>query len=118
MHNFERLEVWIASIELSDEVHQLTRTFPKHELYGMTSQIRRCSVSIPSNIAEGAGRKSNSEFLQFLSIANGSAYELFTQLILAFKAEYINEEKKNDLINKLRSIMKMLFRLIQKFSEE
>ncbi len=118
MHNFERLEVWIASIELSDEIHQLTRTFPKHELYGMTSQIRRCSVSIPSNIAEGAGRKSKKELLQFLSIANGSAYELFTQIILSFKAEYIDEEKKNDLINKLRSIMKMLFRLIQRFSSE
>lgn len=117
MHNFQRLEVWNASIELSDEVHQITKTFPKYELYGITSQIRRSSVSIPSNIAEGAGRKSNKEFLQFLSIANGSAYELFTQLILAFKAEYLDEENKNKLINKLNSIIRMLYKLIQKFSE-
>lgn len=76
MHNFQKLDVWKVSMELSTEIHEITKDFPKQEIYGMTSQMRRASVSIPSNIAEGSGRKGNKELIQFLSIANGSAFEL------------------------------------------
>ncbi len=117
MHHFQKLEVWGMSMTLSYEIHEATKKFPKNELYGITSQMRRASVSIPSSIAEGSGRKSEKEFLECLYMANGSAYELYTQIILAFKANYIDEDSKNNLLNKLSSILKKLFKLIQKLSK-
>ena len=80
---FQDLTVWQRAMELSEAVYNLTRTFPKDEIYGLTSQIRRASVSIASNIAEGRGRGSEGEFRQFLNIAQGSTYEVQTQLLLA-----------------------------------
>ncbi len=116
MHNFQKLEVWVVSMELSTEIHEITKEFPKQETYGITSQMRRASVSIPSNIAEGSGRKGNKEFTQFLFIANGSAFELYTQIIISKNVGYISNETKENLLNKLTCIQKMLFSLIQKFS--
>ncbi len=116
MHNFQKLEVWKVSMELSTEIHEITKDFPKQEVYGLTSQMRRASVSIPSNIAEGSGRKGNKELTQFFSIANGSAFELYTQIIISSNIGYISNEIKEDLLKKLNSIQKMLFSLIQKFS--
>jgi four helix bundle protein len=78
--------------------------------------MRRCSISIPSNIAEGSGRKTNKEFVHFLSIANGSSYELQTQIIVSNNIGYINEEVKDSLTTKLISVQKMIYTLIQKFS--
>lgn len=78
--------------------------------------MRRCSISIPSNIAEGLGRKTNKEFVHFLSIANGSSYELQTQIIVSNNIGYINEEVKDSLTTKLISVQKMIYTLIQKFS--
>lgn len=83
MHEYKKLKVWNDAIELVTDIYLITKTFPDSEKYGLVSQINRCAVSIPSNIAEGAGRNSNGEFRQFLGISNGSCYELETQLLLA-----------------------------------
>lgn len=93
MHKVEDLKIWNKSIELTKAVYLLVSDLPNDEKYGLSSQIKRCSVSIPSNIAEGAGRNSNKEFKHFLSIANGSTYELQTQLILLTELNLITIEK-------------------------
>jgi len=94
MHKIEDLKIWQKSIELTKLVYKLITTLPSDEKYGLISQIKKSSVSIPSNIAEGAGRNSNKEFKYFLSIANGSAYELQTQLILTIELNLIIEIQK------------------------
>jgi len=88
VESFQDLFVWQRAIELSLAVYKLTAQFPREEIYGLTSQIRRASVSVASNIAEGQGRKSRGEFLQFLGNARGSNFEVQTQLVLAGKLGY------------------------------
>ena len=96
MKSYTDLEVWKYSRELVKLVYLLTKHFPKEEIYGLTNQIRRCSVSVPSNIAEGIGRQSNKETIHFLYIAKGSLQEVETQLYLSFDLGYISEvEFKN-----------------------
>jgi four helix bundle protein len=85
---FKDLAVWQRSIELSVAIYEFTRTFPSDELYGLRSQLRRASVSIPSNIAEGCGRRSTGELIQFAAIARGSNFEIQTQLVLANKLRF------------------------------
>jgi four helix bundle protein len=101
------LEVWKLSMELVEEIYDLTRSFPKEEQYGLTSQIRRASISIPSNIAEGAARKGNKEYLQYLYVSLGSLSELETQILISKRLKYIeSEEEIIGLIDKIR--MKLL----------
>jgi four helix bundle protein len=88
--NHKDLDVWKESMLLAKEVYLLTKHFPKEELYGITSQLRRASVSVPSNIAEGAARSSDKEFVQFLYISLGSLSELETQLLLSKDLEFID----------------------------
>jgi four helix bundle protein len=107
MHKLEDLKIWQKSLDLAVEIYQITADFPSDEKFGLISQIKRCAVSISSNIAEGAGRNSNNEFKHFLSIANGSSYELQTQLILANKLGFLNNETLNSLIEKIVEIQKM-----------
>lgn len=109
MHNLKELKVWNKAINLSIEVYKATSNFPKEEIYGLTSQIRRCAVSVPSNISEGAGRNSNKEFIHFLGIANGSSYELQTQLIISNKLNLIKEEVLNPLLKEIEEIQKMTY---------
>ena len=97
---------------LCKKVYIVTKNFPKEELYGLTSQIRRCAISIPSNIAEGRGRNSDKEFIRFLQISLGSIYELQTQLELAFELNYIDNIEQ--LIDLSIEIEKMLNTLITK----
>ncbi len=97
MHNFRNLKIWEESIDLTEQIYILTSNFPDTERYGLTSQMRRCSISIPSNIAEGSSRSSPKDFQHFLSISLGSAFELFTQLELANRLGMINDEQKNKL---------------------
>lgn len=92
MNNFRNLNVWQDAVDLATQVYDETETFPKHERYALTSQVRRCSVSISSNIAEGAGRRSKKEFQHFLDIATGSCYELETQLRIAKRQGYLEDE--------------------------
>ena len=110
MHNYLELKIWQRSRILVKEVYQLTDLFPKNQQYGLTNQIQRAAVSIPSNIAEGAGRNTKKEFVRFLDIANGSAFELETQLFLSSDLEYAKAEKVNPIISELKEIQKMIFR--------
>ncbi|WP_456424169.1 four helix bundle protein [Lutibacter sp.] len=107
MHKIEELKIWKKSIKLTMLVYQLVSTLPSDEKYGLISQIKRSSVSIPSNIAEGAGRNSNKEFKHFLSIANGSSYELHTQLILTIELGLISKDKVQPVIDLIVEVQKM-----------
>lgn len=90
--DYTELEVWMEGRKLVDLVYNLTKMFPKEELFALTSQIRRAAISIPSNIAEGCGRRTSKDTLQFLHIARGSLYELETQFYLAFDQKYISKD--------------------------
>ncbi len=106
MKGHHKLEVWKKGIEFVVKIYKLTEDFPKNEMYGLTQQIRRAAVSIPCNIAEGAGRHSKKEFRQFLSIAQGSIAELETQLLIAQRLCYIKET--SNFLNELDEISRML----------
>jgi len=110
------LDVWNAAMELAGQIYTLTAQFPKEELYGLTSQTRRCAVSIPSNIAEGAARNSKKEFIQFLHIALGSVAELETQLILARNMGFISETSPFSRIEKVRMMLSGLIRFLKRKS--
>ena len=113
MKTHKDLEVWKKSIEMVTKIYSLTQSFPKEELYGLTNQMRRAAVSVPSNIAEGAGRNSNKELMQFLSIASGSLAELETQIIIANNLGYLNNDQKEVIIQLISNIFKMLSGLKQ-----
>lgn len=113
--SYKDLLIWQKGIELTEKVYQLVKTFPNDELYALTSQIKRCSISIPSNIAEGYGRKSTKNYIQFLRISRGSLFELETQLIIAKKLNYITDEEIADTIfNLIEEEGKMLNSFIKK----
>lgn len=95
--DYKKLDVWVQARKLVKQVYTLTHLFPEEEKYGLTTQVRRCSVSINSNIAEGCGRQTAKETIHFLHIARGSIYELETQLILANDLGYISNEKESVL---------------------
>ncbi|KQB39304.1 four helix bundle protein [Flavobacterium aquidurense] len=117
MSHFKKILVWQKSISLVTKIYKATRTFPKEEIFGLTSQIRRSSVSIPSNIAEGSGRESNKDFLRFLYISMGSIFEMQTQLEIAKNIIYIKEEEFNNLYEDSREIERMLASLIRKLKD-
>jgi len=103
MHNLKELKIWHKAMDLFVEVYEASSKFPKEEIYGLTSQIKRSAISIPSNISEGAGRNSNKEFIHFLRIANGSSYELQTQLIISkyFTKEIFRKGLRANLISQV-----------------
>lgn len=107
------LEIWQNGIELVVQIYEITSKFPKTEIYGLTSQLRRSAVSVPSNIAEGAARNSDKEFIQFLYISLGSLSELETQLIIAEKIGYGNAVFLNDLIEKIRRMTLNLIKFLK-----
>jgi four helix bundle protein len=109
MHNFREMKIWQRSRLLVKEIYLLTQNFPSGEKFGLTAQIQRSSVSIPSNIAEGSGRGTNKEFARFLDIAYSSAYELETQVILANDLNYINDIDLDKITKELFEIQKMIF---------
>ena len=115
MHNFRELEVWKKAINLTTIYYKFSKDFPKDEIFGLTSQSRRCLVSISSNIAEGAGRDTDKQFLQFLHIALASSFEFETQLIVAKNLEYISNENYEVVFVELRHIQNMLIKLINNF---
>jgi len=108
---FRDLRVWQCGMELVEEVYRPTRCFPKEELYGLTSQLRRAAVSIPSNIAEGQTRKHVKEFLQFLSTAQGSLAEVQTQIELAGRLKYLSAEQIEPALALADSLAKQLYAL-------
>jgi len=117
MHKLRELKIWNKANDLVLEVYRLTKHFPKDEMYGLTSQVRRAVISIPSNIAEGAGRDSDKEFARFLSISNGSAYEVQTQVILAERLNYVQKELTNSALKNLDEIQRMNYSLKKRLSQ-
>jgi four helix bundle protein len=118
INSYKQLIVWQRSIELVEEVYKLTAIFPKEEMYGLISQIRRSAISIPSNIAEGRHRGSRKDFLQFLRIAYGSANELETQLIISKRLGYGKSDNYEKVESLLCEITKMLYAMIIKLKSQ
>jgi four helix bundle protein len=112
-HNFKNLKIWILSMEITSDIHKLCLTFPKSEMYGLTSQMNRCSVSMPSNIAEGSNRE-NKHFQHYLNISLGSSFELQTQLLIANQNDYLSKEKTEEIENKIIEFQKMTAGFISK----
>jgi len=110
--SYQDLRVWQQAMTLAVEVYGVTERFPKHELYGLTSQIRRAVVSVPSNIAEGKGHRSDREFLHFLYHARGSLFELETQILLAHKLKYISEKEVGELQALIAGVARSLTGLV------
>lgn len=110
MRDFHKLGIWQRSHQLTLDVYKMSNSFPKDELFGLTSQIRRAASSIPTNIAEGCGRASNKDFAHFLQIAIGSASEVEYELLLAHDLEYINDESFIKLTSETIAIRKMIIK--------
>lgn len=111
MHNIKELKIWQKAIDLAVKVYEISSKFPADERFGLVSQTRRCAVSVSSNISEGAGRNTKGEFRQFLGIANGSSYELQTQMIIAEKLGFINEIDCEKLLESIDELQKMNYKL-------
>ena len=111
MHNLKQLKIWSRSVDLATQVYEATANFPKEERYGLTSQIRRSAVSIPSNVAEGAGRNTPKQFGYFLEIANGSSYELQTQLIISNRLKLLDDKTVEPLLKEIDELQKMNYKL-------
>jgi four helix bundle protein len=112
MHNFRKLNIWLDAIVLAKEVYKVTSNYPKEEKFGLVSQINRCSVSVPSNIAEGSSRSSNKEFSYFIKVALGSLFELETQLILSNEFGILDSQDLDKLIEKIIKLQKMLTKFL------
>jgi four helix bundle protein len=108
MHNFKELIIWKKSRILCSDMYVLTSKFPSDEKFGITNQLRRAVVSIPSNIAEGSSRNSNKDFSRFLEIALGSAYEIETQILISFDLGFITKSELDEITLKIEEIVKMI----------
>ena len=108
VQHYRELIVWQKAIVIVEEIYRATGDFPKSEIYGLTSQIRRAAVSIPSNIAEGQGRYSTRDFLHFLSMAQGSLMELETQITIAERLGYVDKTKEKHLLDLTTEVSRML----------
>lgn len=108
MRPHKNLDIWKKSVDFVVHIYKATENFPIDARFGLTSQLRRAAVSIPADIAEGAGRKSNKEFLNFLSIAQGSASEVETEILIAYRLYYLSLESYNNLIESLDNIGRMI----------
>lgn len=116
--DYKELAAWQRSMDLVREVYRCTRSFPREEVFGLSSQMRRASVSVPSNIAEGKGRYSRKELVQFLYKARGSLLELETQVIIAFDLDYMNETTMQALSARTLEVKRILNGLINHFLQE
>ncbi|RLG33355.1 four helix bundle protein [Methanosarcinales archaeon] len=117
MKNYKELEVWKKGVDLIVEVYGITKGFPQEEKFGLVSQIQRAAVSIPANIAEGWGRGSTKEYIQFLRMARGSLMELETHLIVSQRLNYINQETLELMLEEIQTLGKMLNALITSLSK-
>lgn len=118
INSYKDLKVWNKAMDLTTMVYDALKTFPPKEEYGLSSQMRRSSVSIPSNIAEGYGRNSTLDYCRFLQIALGSAYELETQVELARRLDYVDNDTANTLATQLTEVGRMLNSLINKIKPD
>ena len=118
VRNFKELIVWQKAMDLAELVYDVTKQFPREEVYGLTSQLRRAAVSIPSNIAEGQARNSTAQFLNFLSIAQGSRAEVETQIMLAERLDYIDREISQEAANLLTEVNRLLRGLVNSLQDK
>lgn len=116
--SFKDLVVWQRSTDLSVSIYSITQTFPKYEMFGLTSQMRRASISVSSNIAEGNGRRGFGEYLAFLKISFGSLSELESQLLVSYRLKYISEEVYNKIVDEITICSKMLYKLIKRLKDK
>lgn len=114
IRSYRDLDIWKKSIALVKQIYKITESFPKHEQYGLVSQMRRCAVSIPSNVAEGFRRYHNKEYKQFLYISLGSCAELETQITISKEMKFINESDEIELLELIDHISRMIMNLIKK----
>ena len=117
IHNFREIIAWQKAMDLAGDIYSLTKTFPAEERFALTSQIQRAVTSIPSNIAEGAGRATPKELVHFLAFALGSAYELETEITLSHHFGYLSDKQYDELLYKLVEVQKLVFSLMKKYSE-
>jgi four helix bundle protein len=108
MNSYIELDVWFESRKLVKMIYEACSTFPSEEKFGLTSQIKRCGISVPSNIAEGCGRQTSKDTIHFLHIAKGSLFELETQVYLANDLNFLNEEMLNTILTQITSCKKLL----------
>ena len=111
------LEVWQAAMDLAEDIYRATKNFPKEELYILTSQLRRASISIPSNIAEGKGRSSDKDLLQFLNYSRGSLFEIETQIALARRLAYVDAVQAQNLLRQTARVGQLLNGLMRAFRQ-
>jgi len=111
--DIENLQIWKLGVKMAKDVYLLTEKFPKREVYGLTDQIRRAAVSVPSNIAEGKGRSTAKDFVHFLNTARGSLYELKTQLYIAREIEYLTEEDFSSLHKQIENLSHKIVAMIK-----
>ncbi len=118
IESFKDLLVWQKGIELVNDIYKITKRFPKEELYCLTSQIRRSAISVPANIAEGWGRGTTKNYIQFLEISRGSLFELNTLIIISYNQEYISKDICIEIENQLNETGRMLNALITKLESK
>lgn len=118
MHNYENLKVWQRAMDFVVKIYQVSATFPSDERFGLISQIRRASTSMPLNIAEGSGNTSNKEFCRFLEIALRSGYEVLTTIEIVRRLNYISDEIATDLRTEIREIIAMLVGLTKSLNQK
>jgi four helix bundle protein len=106
--DYRELIVWQKAMDLVEKIYHITRTFPREEIYGLTSQIRRAAVSIPSNIAEGNGRNTTRDYIYFLGVAYGSVKEVETQVLIAERLQYVNSTSSTELVNMTGEIARLI----------
>ena len=114
INDYRVLLVWQKGLGLAKQIYQLTQSFPNEERYGLTTQIRRAAVSIPSNIAEGQARSGKKEFIQFLYFARGSLAEIDTQCLIAKDLGYVSEKQYEDIYTTIDELKRMLYSLVNK----
>ena len=107
-HNFKKLKIWEEGMSIVDKTYDLVETFPSIEKFNLTSQLLRCSVSIPSNIAEGTSKSTNRHLNKYLEVSLGSSFEWETQLIIAYRRNYIEDQQFSDLSNRIQQLQKMI----------
>ena len=114
MRDFKKMKIWIASITLVKDVYNLTKSYPKDEVYTLTKETRRSAISVPSNIAEGSGKRSEKAFANYLYHAYASSCELYTQLLIGHDQDYFDDDTLNDYDDRIDHLQRMIWRYINK----
>ena len=118
MNRYKNLEIWKRSMKQAVDIYKVTEDYPIEEKYGLVSQMRRSSIAVSSNIAEGAGRRSNKDFKRYLDIAYGSLYELETQILISERLDYIDKKRSDELCDETTQIQKMIYSFSTKLDSQ